>query len=1096
MQIERRTGVSIFCWYSQKDEELAYELEMHLSVLQRQGLITAWYDHQIDFSKEEGEDAKSEINKAQIILLLISPDFMASDYQRGREMAWIMANHRRVRIIPILLRPTNLEGTPFEEFQQLPLNGPPVTEWSDPDEAFYTIAKTIRRVIEDSALELSKRRGKSLALRTDQLKLEVRGNKSDMIYYNLDIIIGLATSTSSGNSESNHQYPVAAFFSEGGEAHTTMYFPFDRQALSERLKQVEEGLYNTSADMQVFLERRQAIQEFGKDLFEMLFSGEVQTLYERNKQHLNKEKGERLRIRLRIQPAELAALPWEFLYDPKSREYLCLDRRISLVRYQDLHHPYSPLVVEPPLRILGMVSLPKDSVELNVRPEKNAIRKQLQSLRKKVKLNWSQGATWDRLRREMNEGHWHIFHFIGHGKFNEEHKEGAIIMVDSNGNSMPAEATNLSRLLNHPYLRLVVLNACEGARADPSDCFSSTASILAQKNIPAIVAMQYKVTNAASIKFARAFYETLIKDKHIDSAITEARLAMAGIPNSMEWGALVLHMRSRDGILFELIPEDTTTAAALALQDEEDKLPLPLGAEDQDQVGDLVLRATTPVDNLESDQLEAPGQYLGPTLADAHLSTTTTELPLKPVQLPPPWIRSRPLYLVVVGLLLLAILSGVFLLTRPPSPITPTTLCLATDLPENGTQAAQGRGIRHGVELALKQSAMFSATYHGYHLTEFVMDDSSNGGDPDPVQGEKNLTDLPHAASCPNPIAVIGPYNSSVAQKEIPVAAKNHILLLSPSNTAPCLTKPDLSVPDCSYDQIHPQGFPNTYARLPGTDIDRGYLSAEFLVNAPNSTNPAQGGLGAQKIEIVGDENIAGTQVAQALVKALRQKGITPSGIDCIKLTADYNEDHFCSQLSPNTEAFSMDNIGALAAKIQGTHPDAVFFGGLNIQGAGLLLKDLRELGLDNVSFVGTGGAFIAQAGTFFGTIGSHVTNVYTIIAGSDPSTFTSGAPATFSQQYQSEFGTPPEPLSAGGYDAANVVIKAIEGLIDKGKPVTKESIVEAVLSGTFAGVTSNNIHFDQHGDNIGQRVYTLYQSQQQSQNTWNWKFLTQRITG
>jgi branched-chain amino acid transport system substrate-binding protein len=191
-----------------------------------------------------------------------------------------------------------------------------------------------------------------------------------------------------------------------------------------------------------------------------------------------------------------------------------------------------------------------------------------------------------------------------------------------------------------------------------------------------------------------------------------------------------------------------------------------------------------------------------------------------------------------------------------------------------------------------------------------------------------------------------------------------------------------------------------------------------------------------------------------------------------------------------------MDNIGALAAKIRDAHPDAVFFGGLNVQGAGLLLKDLRELGLDQISFVGTGGAFIAQADTFFGTIGSHAANAYAIIAGADPSTFTTGAPATFSQQYQNEFRTPPEPLSAGGYDAANIVIQAIKGLIDAGKPVTKESVVEAVLSGTFTGVTSSNIHFDEHGDNIGQRVYTLYQSQQQSQNTWDWKVLTQRITG
>jgi substrate-binding family protein len=281
---------------------------------------------------------------------------------------------------------------------------------------------------------------------------------------------------------------------------------------------------------------------------------------------------------------------------------------------------------------------------------------------------------------------------------------------------------------------------------------------------------------------------------------------------------------------------------------------------------------------------------------------------------------------------------------------------------------------------------------------------------------------------------------------------------------------------------------------LPGTDIDRGYLIADFLVNSPKSTDPGQRGLGASRIEIVADENIA--QLAKVLKQALEHKGITPVGIDCFKPIDTYNKDHFCSQLDPSIEAFSIDNMAALATKIRDEHADAVFFNGLNIQGAGLLVKNLRELGLNQVPLVGAAGVFVGEADKFFGTIGSHEANAYAILAGTDPSTFTSGAAATFSRKYQDEFHRSPEPLSAGGYNAANIVIQAIKGLIDAGKPVTKESVVQAVLSGNFTGVTGNHIHFDQNGDNIGQRDYTTYQSQQPSPNSWNWKVFATRQTG
>src|SRR5207248_408292 len=113
--------------------------------------------------------------------------------------------------------------------------------------------------------------------------------------------------------------------------------------------------------------------------------------------------------------------------------------------------------------------------------------------------------------------------------------------------------------------------------------------------------------------------------------------------------------------------------------------------------------------------------------------------------------------------------------------------------------------------------SLLSKSYHGYHLVEYDMDDTSpqQNGASDPTVGVRNLTNFAQQTSCPNPIAVIGPYNSSMAASEIPIAAKNHILLLSPTNSAPCLTLRYYGTPTCAYDQIHPQGFPKTYARLP-----------------------------------------------------------------------------------------------------------------------------------------------------------------------------------------------------------------------------------------------------------------------------------------
>ena len=154
----------------------------------------------------------------------------------------------------------------------------------------------------------------------------------------------------------------------------------------------------------------------------------------------------------------------------------------------------------------------------------------------------------------MRGGPWHVFHFVGHGGFDTNRDEGVIVLVDDDGRSRRLLAGELARLLAvHRTLRLAVLNACEGARGGGLDIFSSTASILVRRGIPAVLAMQYEITDRAAVEFARGFYEAVADGLPVDASVSEARQAVSlAVTNTVEWGTPVLHMRAPDGLLFDL----------------------------------------------------------------------------------------------------------------------------------------------------------------------------------------------------------------------------------------------------------------------------------------------------------------------------------------------------------------------------------------------------------------------------------------------------------------------------------------------------------------------------------------------------------------
>ena len=143
--------ITVFYSYAHEDELLRKELEKHLTNVLSQGLINSWHDRLIVAGTEWGRAINEQLNTASLIFLLISPDFMASDYCYHIEMPQAMQRHHaeQARVIPIILRPIDWTDTPFSKLQALPTGGRPVTEWANADKAFLNVAMGVRDAIKD-----------------------------------------------------------------------------------------------------------------------------------------------------------------------------------------------------------------------------------------------------------------------------------------------------------------------------------------------------------------------------------------------------------------------------------------------------------------------------------------------------------------------------------------------------------------------------------------------------------------------------------------------------------------------------------------------------------------------------------------------------------------------------------------------------------------------------------------------------------------------------------------------------------------------------------------------------------------------------------
>ncbi|MEO0645896.1 MAG: toll/interleukin-1 receptor domain-containing protein [Cyanobacteria bacterium J06650_10] len=152
-----RTAPSVFLSYSHKDEYLRDELAKHLKALNYNNIIASWDDHKIRPGEERDKIILENLNSAQIILLLVSSDYIASNHCCNIEIPIIMDRHNSgtATVIPIILRPCDWQTMPFGSLQALPENAVPVIDhtWQKPDNAFTSITKGIRKAIDSTGYQ-------------------------------------------------------------------------------------------------------------------------------------------------------------------------------------------------------------------------------------------------------------------------------------------------------------------------------------------------------------------------------------------------------------------------------------------------------------------------------------------------------------------------------------------------------------------------------------------------------------------------------------------------------------------------------------------------------------------------------------------------------------------------------------------------------------------------------------------------------------------------------------------------------------------------------------------------------------------------------
>ncbi|GAB1540027.1 hypothetical protein NUACC21_26960 [Scytonema sp. NUACC21] len=289
----------------------------------------------------------------------------------------------------------------------------------------------------------------------------------------------------------------------------------------------------------------------GRKLYQALFPNQINTRFHATLAGAQ-AKGYSVRLRLIFQSPQLAALPWEFLYDEETNSFLGNNTQTVLSRYIDVPLQKRVIAAKLPLKALLVISSPTDLTKLDATGEETLIRSALKKHIEagKIELDIIREATIRNINQKLREKPYNIFHFIGHSVF--ENNKGYIALEDTNKTAKLLDDEGFANcFLGNSSLGLAVLNSCQGAEVSEHQIFAGIAPNLVRRGIPAVIAMQYPILDTTAKVFADEFYRTLVLNYPLDTAIQTTRNAISqevGL-DKPDFATPVLYMRAPDGII-------------------------------------------------------------------------------------------------------------------------------------------------------------------------------------------------------------------------------------------------------------------------------------------------------------------------------------------------------------------------------------------------------------------------------------------------------------------------------------------------------------------------------------------------------------------
>jgi CHAT domain-containing protein len=527
--------ITLFYSYAKQDEGLRSLLETHLKGLERSGRILPWHRREVLAGGEVAAAIDQHLNAAQIILLLISSDFMATEYCYGEEMKRALERHKRgeARVIPILLRPVLIDDdAPFAQLAMLPMNGVPVTAWKDSDEAFADIAKDLKRVLQDLSLVSPTSLHKEPEVApSEKEELVELVTPTKPVSAQEDVLVELVetveTTIFTIKMEPGYKVSFTGEKSASEEAKDLNIYIGDLNEMTQEMRDRVTRYHNQSESderTKNLTSWRRRIRQEGKNFYRDFIQeySEMRNALEKAQQTI---KPENLTLAFEGPRADLG-MPYELLCNGDIplvfRNPLCRIVSDAPRAPQSFDASMGRLQKRrSPLKILLIGAGKQDTAsDQEVTYLYGRITQQAQNvgIRPKIDVIRPDKTTYDRVTQQLKSNLYHLVHFVGQGIFNENAGNDASLTLkrnDLNEEQVILTMAELVNLLNKRDMLLFYLGNCVGVWTDSeanthNSTYLGAMDAIVHAGVPYVLGFRWHVMEERGRLFATYFYDHLL----------------------------------------------------------------------------------------------------------------------------------------------------------------------------------------------------------------------------------------------------------------------------------------------------------------------------------------------------------------------------------------------------------------------------------------------------------------------------------------------------------------------------------------------------------------------------------------------------------